>query len=83
MSQAVTMLPVLFASPNNPERAGQRASRKVLFGEFNRYAVWAVHTRFDRVCWMVADAQVIDPVTGGPDIIRQADTQAEAVEGLE
>jgi len=67
---------------NVPSLAGKAATKKRLFGEYRRYAVWAIHTRFDAVCWVVADAHVTDPVTGGPEIIRQAATEAEAVAGL-
>jgi hypothetical protein len=31
---------------------------------------------------MVLDAECPDPLTGSPDVIRQAQTIAEAVEGL-
>jgi hypothetical protein len=68
---------------NDPSKAGQLAGRKRLFGEYHRYAVFPVHTRFDAVEWFVADAYVTDEVTGQPGIIRQAATEAEAVAGLE
>lgn len=62
------------ARPNNPQRAGARASVIQQFGENNRYAVWAVHTRFNAVEWFVAD---IDH-----SIIRQEPTYEQAVDGL-
>lgn len=68
---------------NNPNKKGELASRKVTFGPWSRYAVFAVHTRFDRVQFFVADAERPDPVTNGPEIIRQADTLEEALTGLE
>lgn len=67
---------------NVPGRAGQLASRKRLFGEFSRYAIAAVYTRFATVEWFVWDAHTTDPVTGGPAVIRQAATEAEALAGL-
>jgi hypothetical protein len=70
------------ALTNNHLLKGQLACKKELFGGFSRYAVYAVHTRFDRVEWQVADCDVIDPVTGGPGIIRQGDTKREVLEGL-
>lgn len=67
---------------NNPARKGELAAPKRLFGEYSRYAVAPVHTRFDRVQWFVWDADEIDPVTNGPAVIRQEDTEAEAIAGL-
>jgi hypothetical protein len=67
---------------NNPAMAGQAAARKRLFGEYSRYAVWPIHTRFGQLQWLVADAHVTDEVTGGPAVIRQEDTEEEAVAGL-
>ena len=67
---------------NDPNHAGALASRKIFFGENSRYAVAAVHTRFDSVSWFVWDAEEIDPVTDGPAVIRQADTFREAMDGF-
>lgn len=69
--------------PNDPSRAGQRASQRLIFGEFHRFAVFAIHTRFDAVEWFVTDAEKTDPVTEGPAVIRQEATMAEAVAGLD
>lgn len=41
-----------------------------------------VHTRFDAVEWFVWDANVYADASGTPAVIRQASTEAEAVEGL-
>jgi len=71
---------VPFAQDNNPKQAGELASSKVTFG---RYAVYAVHTRFDNVSWFVADAESVDEVTGGSAIIRQESSFETAVAGLE
>jgi hypothetical protein len=69
---------------NDSRIPGKPASHKVTFGPFNRYAVYAVHTRFDAVCWMVEDAETPDEPCGLPaSIIRQEDTLAEAIEGLD
>jgi hypothetical protein len=68
---------------NDPSRRGQLAAPKRLFGEYRRYAVAPVHTRFDAVEWFVWDAEITDPMTGRPDVIRQAASEAEAVAGLE
>jgi len=67
---------------NNSAKAGQLASVKHLFGEFSRYAVFAVHTRFESVQWFVQDAEQIDEVSGSPLTIRQAATLEAAVDGL-
>ena len=67
---------------NDPTNAGQLAGRKRLFGDYHRYAVYPVHTRFDAVEWFVADADVTDEVTGQPAVIRQEATEEAAVAGL-
>ena len=68
---------------NDPSRAGQRAARQELFGEYRRYAVYPVYTRFDAVQWFVADAMTPDPDNAGlPSIIRQEDTKEAAMHGL-
>lgn len=67
---------------NDPMRQGSRASHQLAFGKWSRYRVGALHTRFDRVTWFVWDAEKLDE-NGQPDVIRQADTLAEAVAGLE
>jgi hypothetical protein len=66
---------------NNPNLRGQHASNSLLFGEHDRYAVYAIHTRFDSVQWFVADAMVND--NGLPEIIRQDNDFDNAVNGLE
>jgi hypothetical protein len=68
---------------NNTERAGQLASEKHRFGEFGRYAVAAVHSRFGKVEFFVFDAEQVDEVTGGPAVIRQAQSLGLALHGLE
>jgi hypothetical protein len=65
---------------NDPAKAGKLAGRKLTFGLYRRYAVYPVHTRFDRVCWMVADADIDD--NGMPGIIRQEDTPQAALAGF-
>ncbi len=68
------------AQANDPSRKGQIASPKIAFGDYKRYAIYAVHTRFDAVSWFVADCDVDD--CGMPGIIRQEPTIAEALRGL-
>ena len=72
--------------PNDPNRAGQDASKRQYFGAFDRYSVFAVHTRFDAVCWFVTDAEGItdDQVRAGefPPVIRQEATREAAMAGL-
>ena len=65
---------------NDPRRKGQRASKAFRVGEFGRYAVYAVHTRFDAPQWFVADAEIDDG--GMPAIIRQEETPEAALAGL-
>jgi hypothetical protein len=68
---------------NNPDKAGHRASCMVIFGDFHQYACFAVHTRFDHLEWIVADAEQSDSVTGKPLVIRQASSFEAATEGLD
>jgi len=68
---------------NDPTRKGQLAAPKRLFGEYHRYAVAPVHTRFGAVEWIVWDAHTWDAHGVNPAVIRQASTEAEAVAGLD
>lgn len=52
------------------------------FGDFSRYNLDECRDRFGDVTFIVTDAEVIDPVTELPAIIRQADTEEEALRGL-
>ena len=67
---------------NNPAIAGELATEKQTFGDCSRYAVAAVHTRFDAVCWFVWDANRVDEITGEPLVIRQNENPERAVAGL-
>ena len=73
------------AEANNPARAGQNASygQKLIFGYRARYAVYAVHTRFDSVAWFVEDAEQEDELTGGLLIVRISDSFSDAIDGLD
>ena len=66
---------------NDSEKAGQLATCKELFGDHNRYAVAAVHTRADAVTWIVWDADYMS--SGTPVIIRQGATKELVLQGLE
>lgn len=66
---------------NDPQRAGQRASESLIFGDFSRYKLYAVHSRFNRVSWFVEDAEKPDDF-GQPTVIRQEESPESAVEGL-
>jgi hypothetical protein len=69
------------AFSNDPTRKGQLAAPKRLFGDYRRYAVAPIHTRFDAVEWFVWDAHT-DDGSGRPAVIRQASSEEEAVKGL-
>lgn len=71
----------LTAVNNNPSLAGGFASEKLFFGEHKRYAVYAVHTRFDAVSWFVADAETPDEF-GLASLVRQEPSLELAVDGL-
>lgn len=77
-------LSTLKALVNDPSKHGQLAAKRVLFGDFSRYSIAPVHTRFDRVMWFVWDAETVSvDGTGLPEVIRQAWTREEALRGLE
>ena len=62
---------------NNPALKGQRASRARFFGPFKRFAVYAIHTHFEAVAWVVSDAEVVDG-DGLPEITVLG-SEAEAI----
>jgi hypothetical protein len=66
---------------NQPTWAGRRASLKTLFGHNSRFALFAVHTRFDAVQWFVTDAEKPD-ADGTPSVVRQEVSPRLAVKGL-
>jgi len=68
---------------NNPNLAGQLASKKILFGGYSRFAIAPVHTRFDAVEWFVWDAEQIDPATQLPSVIVQEPTREQALAKVE
>jgi hypothetical protein len=70
------------AAKNNPEKAGKKASKAVYFGSNGRYAVRAVHTRFESVQWFVTDAEKTDE-QGFATVIRQENNFSDAIIGLE
>lgn len=73
-----------FTQKNNHEKAGQKASQKLIFGPSSRYAVYAVHTCFDNVMWFVEDAeQNCEVIPEQLKVIRQAWNFQDAVNGLE
>src|SRR5260370_22279242 len=55
-----------------------------LFGEFSRYQLHRHESTraAEFSCWMVLDAERRDPITGEPEVIRQASTIEDAVRGL-
>ena len=63
---------------NNPAKAGQLASEKEFFAGA-RFAVYAVHTRFEAVAWFVADAEKPDEATGLPGIVAQEESREAAL----
>lgn len=67
---------------NDPALKGKLAARKQLFGEFHRYAVAPIHSRFGTaLIWFVWDAHMADE-NGDPAIIRQDNTLEKAIAGL-
>lgn len=67
---------------NDPSKRGQLAAPKVIFGEFSRYAVAPIHTRFGSIVWFVWDAERNLDEVHAADIIRQECSFEKAVDGL-
>jgi hypothetical protein len=49
---------------NDPRNAGQETGQSEVFGPWDRYRVFEVHSRFDSTSWFVEDAERIDEETG-------------------
>lgn len=67
---------------NDPMLRGSTAAPKQRFGDYGRFAVAPIHTRFDTIEWLVWDAEITDDATGLAAIIRQAGTMDAALRGL-
>lgn len=68
---------------NDPSKKGQKASKVLIHGAFNRYATYAMHTRFEAVTWITEDAEQKDENCENlPKVVRQSNTFTEAIEGL-
>ena len=67
---------------NNPLLAGSLAAPKQYFGDFKRFAVAPVHTRFDDIEWFVWDAEHPNSDLDHAEIIRQEPTKEAAMAGL-
>jgi len=63
---------------NDTNKAGMIASKPKFF-MLHQLKVAAIHTRFDRVQWFIWDANIIDELTGHPEVVGQYDTEDEAV----
>lgn len=77
----MTVLSFPTALENKPALRGSLAAKKQFFGEWNRYAVAPVHTRFDAIEWFVWDAEQTDG-KGLAEVVRQAGTLDDAISGL-
>lgn len=77
-------MPVSFSKlpANNPSLKGQPAARKQFFGPRSRYAVAPIHTRFDALEWFVWDAEHELSDMSRAEVIRQAASLDEALDGL-
>lgn len=51
--------------------------RPFSFGPYSRYRATEFETRFGATEFHVHDAETVDPVTGGPALVRQFDARAE------
>ena len=67
---------------NDPMLRGSLVAPKQRFGDYGRYAIAPVHTRFDTIEWQVWDADLFDEATGLAAVIRQAETLDAALRGL-
>lgn len=67
---------------NDSTKAGAFASKKVIFGSHNRYAIAAVHTRFNNIEWFVYDVESLDFLMDTAEVIRQELSFEKAIAGL-
>jgi len=67
---------------NIPSRAGELATKKRFSLDNSRFAIAAIHTRFDKVCWFVWDSHNVDKI-GLPSVVRQEWSEADARKGLD
>lgn len=88
MSEFVTFvtMPDMKKEPKGGFSVGDEVSKRCYFAEGyrqgNRYCCYAVWTRFGEPEWIVRDADVIDPITGASQIIRQSPSFLEAIINL-
>lgn len=78
-------MPVFFpvVAANNVLLRGSLAAPKQRFGANGRYAVAPVHTRSGALEWFVWDAEHPLSDTSHAEVIRQAASLAEAMDGLD
>jgi len=67
---------------NDSSKRGELAAPKVLFGEYSRYAIAPIHTRFGSIVWFVWDAETAYDGLNAAEVIRQENSFEEAVVGL-
>jgi len=81
LSLAVEMARVKIREPkpNDPSRPGQQVTVASMFGPRLRFALVAIHTRFDKVDWIVQDAETADPLGFSPAFIAGGETGDEAL----
>jgi hypothetical protein len=71
----------LIYDSNDISKAGQRITTVLNFGDFSRYGLYAIHSRFGSPVWMLQDAETIDDL-GYPSIIGQFSGYIEAMERI-
>jgi len=80
--QTKALLPQTMDKPtiqtNNPAKAGAGRSAKVVFGDFNRFCCFCVHTRdipgMPAESWFVTDAETFCKDTGLASVVAQKGT---------
>lgn len=64
------------------QRAGERASDSIFFGDRGRMEMYATHSRFGILEWLVVDHERLDELTELPAIVEQAPSLQEAIAGV-
>jgi len=71
---------VSYNLPNDTEKAGQLAAKKIPFGPFHRFSIAPVHVRSGyRVMWFVWDSERTDEETGLPTVVAQCWDRRKAI----
>lgn len=73
---------LIHADEPDESRAGERASDSIFFGDRGRMELYAIHSRFGILEWLIVDHERLEEPIGLPAIVRQAPSLREAINGM-